>query len=294
MSKSKRKEPNFFIVGVPRAATTTLYEALKRHPNVFMSPEKETGFFLKEGTKDFSEYLDLFEEAEDEAVVGEATPTYLYSKRAADDIYSNIVNPKILIQLRDPVERMISQYRHNKREGQEENSLDEALLQEKRKIQEGFPKKYHYTKLSFYSSHVKRYLEIFGEKNVKITLFKDFSNDSNQVLNEIAEFLSINPQKLLETVGKHNAGNAPRFSFVNNFIQGDSRIKKLIQVVIPTQTRRKWGNKIRRDYNVRDSKVEVNITSEQKQELRNKFKADINQLEEIIDKDLGHLKQNYE
>ena len=127
--------PNFFIVGGIKCGSTSLYQYLAQHPDIFMCPVKEPSFFSDYGgiqtkyvfskiKKGFSEqplyqktekkfqnlskdeYLLLFDEVEDEKIIGEATPHYLMDMNSAEMIYGLCPDAKILISLRDPIERI--------------------------------------------------------------------------------------------------------------------------------------------------------------------------------------------
>jgi sulfotransferase family protein len=82
------KKPNLFIVGAPRCGTTSLWSYLKDHPDIFMSAEKELYFFDSDlwareaWAPTLEQYLANFSAATDERIIGEATPSYLRSKRA--------------------------------------------------------------------------------------------------------------------------------------------------------------------------------------------------------------------
>ena len=116
---SKDNWPTFFIVGAPRSGTTSLYNYLKTIPEIFMSPVKEPGYFIPNDFRGFSEkkYLELFKNVKDEIVIGEASAGYLASQEAAFRIKKEIPNAKIIITLRDPVERTFSDYLNNLRTG---------------------------------------------------------------------------------------------------------------------------------------------------------------------------------
>jgi hypothetical protein len=104
------KKPDFFIVGAPKCGTTSLSEYLKQHPEIFMSEPKEPHFFGTdlesywggrfERYRDVHKYLSLFANVQDEIRVGEASPWYLYSKRAAEEIKQFNPASRIIILLR--------------------------------------------------------------------------------------------------------------------------------------------------------------------------------------------------
>jgi len=109
--------PNFFIVGAPKAGTTSLYEYLKDIPGIYMSPVKEPNFFRTEFTStnrhighviNKEEYLSLFKNVKGKKIIGEASPSYLEDPKSPFLIHEKIPNAFILISLRDPVERLFS------------------------------------------------------------------------------------------------------------------------------------------------------------------------------------------
>src|SRR5262249_11013082 len=103
--------PNFFIVGAPRAGTTSLYIYLKQIPGIYMSPVKEPHYFNHEpGERSRDEYLELFRAADTAVAVGEASVGYLRHPDAPLRIRANVPHAKIIMSLRDPVEKVYSQY----------------------------------------------------------------------------------------------------------------------------------------------------------------------------------------
>ena len=150
--------PNFFIVGAPKAGTTSLYHYLDQHPDIYMSPVKEPNYFaaeirpenfkdLRGGTEsdlralreylagpmaekrfggvitEWDDYLKLFRNVKKETAIGEASVCYLWSKTAAQNIQAKIPNAKIIMVLRDPVDRAFSQYLQSLTGGSTRNSF---------------------------------------------------------------------------------------------------------------------------------------------------------------------------
>ena len=148
--------PNFFIVGGIKCGSTSLYQYLAQHPDIFMCPVKEPSFFSDYGgiqtkyvfskiKKGFSEqplyqktdkkfqnlskdeYLLLFDEVEDEKIIGEATPHYLMDESSAEMIYELCPDAKILISLRDPIERIYSWYLSSTRTKNDADSFSKKI-----------------------------------------------------------------------------------------------------------------------------------------------------------------------
>ena len=128
----------------PAAGSTSMYYYLKDHPEVFMSSIKEPLYFrtdlkprgnLKNKYRLWEDYIKLFREAKNEKIIGEATPTYIYSDTAIKEIKKKIGNPKILIMLRNPVEFIASTHRYAFIDGYEKiKELGKALDAEKKRM----------------------------------------------------------------------------------------------------------------------------------------------------------------
>jgi len=111
--------PNFFLVGAPRCGTTSLYEYLRLTKGIYMSPTKEPNYFSAETIpdnfrfppiRDKKKYLDLFAKANKEKAIGESTVTYLQDPRAPCLIHEVVPEAKIIIMLREPIQRTFSHY----------------------------------------------------------------------------------------------------------------------------------------------------------------------------------------
>lgn len=190
--------PNFFIVGAPRCGTTSLHEYLKDVPDIFMSPIKEPHFFSiytvpsfwKNIIRDPNEYFKLFEKVKNEKIIGESSTSYLSDTGAANLIHQTNPQSKILISLRDPIDRSISMralisYEEKKNAGKFKNALKSARENKHYKMLNVFLKR------SLYYEDVKRYLDIFGKDSVKIIIFEDFIQNRKETLLEILNFLNI-------------------------------------------------------------------------------------------------------
>src|SRR5215469_13417957 len=130
--------PSFFIVGAANSGTTSLYGYLKQHPDVFMPALKEPHYFaqvtpshkqrhLRTIIRNQAAYLRLFHRADGCKAIGEASPSYLWDANAPYRIARAIPDAKIIILLRDPVERAYSHYLMDVREGLQDLAFAAAL-----------------------------------------------------------------------------------------------------------------------------------------------------------------------
>ncbi|HLC30378.1 MAG TPA: sulfotransferase, partial [Dehalococcoidia bacterium] len=130
--------PNFFIVGAPRAGTTSLHAYLRKIPSIYLPPIKEINFFSQfspvewpiPSIDDENWYRGLFADAGDRPAVGDATPTYLYDEGAAQRIFARIPGAKIIILLRDPIDRAYSHYLMAVNKGWEQRPFYQAVVED--------------------------------------------------------------------------------------------------------------------------------------------------------------------
>lgn len=186
--------PNFFVVGAHKAGTTSLYAHLKRHPAVFLPRVKEPRYFTPEVRESVSleEYRALYAGATGYQAVGDATPFYLPKVRAAERIRSVCPAARIVIILRDPVERAYSHYLFEHREGNSE-SFRKALRWYLNGRAGNGDSWHEYIEHGHYYEAVRRYFETFGREQVLVVLFDDLARNPNQLLARIAEHIGVDP-----------------------------------------------------------------------------------------------------
>lgn len=200
-------KPNFFIAGMPRSGTTSLYTYLKQHPDIFLSLYKEPHFFGKDLTpnvyaiREEEVYYSLFRGADGKKAVGEGSVWYLTSQTAAAEI--KVFNPaaKIIIMLRNPVGMLYSLHGLYVRTGNEDIPDFPAALdrQPERERMNGlamppgcyFPEGLFYTEVGKYYEKMKRFVDVFGMEKLHFIIFDDFSADEARCVRETLAFLEV-------------------------------------------------------------------------------------------------------
>lgn len=187
--------PNLFIVGTAKSGTTSLSRYLGEHPEIFMTHFKEPHFFSGHRPSrapfvhDEGDYLRLFADARTR-LRGEASPSYLWAEPAAARIKRVSPEAKILISLRDPVERSHSYYWHRVRRGLECRSFAAAVSDE---FERGWPKERPSLGWHMKCAHdVRRFFELFGA-NVRVILFEELIRDVRRELEGVFAFLAVDP-----------------------------------------------------------------------------------------------------
>lgn len=196
------KHPNFFIVGAARSGTTSLWMFLKQHPDIFMPQlNKEPSYFCDTyGYKNVNEYLKLFADSKNEKAIGEASTPYLTSPESPTRIKEIYPSAKIIIILRNPVDRAYSLYNWMIREGYEwKTSFERALVAEEYRFYDKNFKynnpQYYYNYLYFhsgkYAAQIERYIENFPKNNILFLLFDDFVRDPISTTQKVYSFLGV-------------------------------------------------------------------------------------------------------
>ena len=191
--------PNFFIAGAPKAGTSSLCAYLQAIPGIYMSRLKEPNYFSRiivpddhpvRPIRDHSQYLQLFAEAGDARVIGEASPTYLADPEAPRLIKATVPHAKVLVSLRDPVERAYSHYLMMLNNGTAKGTfLDEI----KRGLALGDNRSLSLLRadVGLYHRQVERFRSEFGDTQFKVLLFEEFSSDVVGTLRQVLDFLGI-------------------------------------------------------------------------------------------------------
>lgn len=241
--------PNFFIVGAPKAGTTSLYHYLDQHPEIFMSAIKEPHFFSAEVREercdpelrrrmarderslrdflggpmrekrfggivtDWEDYVRLFANASTESALGEASVCYLWSQTAAHRIAERIPNAKILVMLRDPASRAFSEYLYGLGDGTIRWSFREHIQRHLHHRSGHFCVHYPFLEFGLYSEQLSRYLERFG-RNVWVGFHEDFKKNPVELLQNICRFLGVAPEFLPDMARRHRAAQVPRMAVI--------------------------------------------------------------------------------
>jgi Sulfotransferase family len=220
-------------VGAPRAGTTSLYEYLKRVQGIYLPDLKEPHYFasnMPDGlfrinvprVRNEREYLNLYEKVKNEVAIGDASATYLWDKESPKLIHDALPEARIIMILRDPIERAFSHYLLHLRDGSETRlSFHDALISDYQvELEEGASSSHLYVGYGMYSEQVKRYLDIFGRDRVKILIFEEFVQDARDSVCNILQFLGIkDTTSLPDNIGNpYNAFSVPRFRYLPRVI----------------------------------------------------------------------------
>ena len=222
--KSDKKQhlstPNFIIIGQPKCGTSSLYSYLIQHPQILPAIEKEINFWNYHLDKGIDWYLAHFPavSSEQDLITGEATPNYLSSKEIALSLFQEFPHMKLIVLLRNPVDRAISHYYVCAKPDSDNRSLEKAILSGLESITNksninspNDGKINYYIKLSQYIESLSKWMEIFPREQFLILRSEDLFSDPAATVNEVFQFLEVKPYQLKE-YNKKNAGNYPPIS----------------------------------------------------------------------------------
>jgi hypothetical protein len=289
------RKPDFFIVGAAKSGTTSLYSYLIQHPTIFMPELKEPHFFGEwhpaTGVKNLEEYLNLFARVPEEIRAGEATTAYLYSSSGAQEIKRFQPIAKIIMILRNPVDRAYSNYweqREGKywesREPVETLSFEEALEAEPERIQQGWGYAFHYVACGHYAEQVARYLDVFGYDAVRVYLFEDLVVDAEAVCRDVFSFLEVDPNYPIKVAKAYNPSGPSRSALLSKLIYERLSIKVPVKKVLPITIRRSVKEWLR----AKNVGSIPKMNPETRSRLQGVFRNDILRLEKLIGRDLSN------
>jgi len=201
--------PNFFIIGAPKAGTTALYDMIKQHPEIYVSPRKSPRFFATEGEPPLfpgpagdslrrwavwkpRDYALLFAGVTNQRAIGEASVGYLRTPLAAQRIHQYLPHSRIIAILRQPAERAYSHYMYMRQHRREPaRTFEEALAQEETRIKEGWISGYYYKANGLYYAQLSIYYDLFPREQIKILLYDDLKDAPHPLLRDLFHFLDV-------------------------------------------------------------------------------------------------------
>src|SRR3989344_5825503 len=204
MKNNKGNGPYFIGIGARKTASTWIYHCLYEHPEIYASI-KEIHFFNNNDNyqKGLFWYESFFNKCPINKKTGEITSSYLTSPNAADRIYKLYPDVKIIICLRDPIERAFSHYLHDLRCGHLKKNIpfQKALLQNPQYIENGL-----------YYKYLKNYFALFPKKNILIMLYEDINKNPIKYIQTIYKFIGIDYNFIPSVINKRfNEDLFPRF-----------------------------------------------------------------------------------
>lgn len=313
--------PNFMVIGAPRSGTTSLYEYLRAHPDIYMSPVKEPDFFAypsldavhrpdpniavapeEEARRkaaleaDMTAYVALFEGANAQKRRGEASALYLGHPTAPEHIRRYIPDAKLIAILRNPSERIHSHYIHDQRIRAEYGNTTNKKKEEhhdfhavvERAFREGFSEPATnapevWVRSGFYYKNLTRFRSFFPQAQLKIFLYEDLVRDANTLMADIFRFLDVDDSFVLPTTEAFNASVVPRNRRLFRFFTTRNPVMQFARALAPAGIRAAAMRT--RNRVLADSKP--TLDPELSRKLISIYRDDIQQLQTLLNRDLS-------
>jgi hypothetical protein len=235
-----RDWPDFYIIGAAKSGTSALYQYLRQHPQVFLSPVKEPCYWAYGewrpdykgpgdmrllGVRDQDTYRALYQGVADHhKAVGEASVIYLYSTRAAQRIRDVRPDARFVVLLRQPADRAFSHYLMKLRAGHEMlDDFGEALEAETERMRRNWHPSWYYRDRGYYDRQLAVYASRFPPENFCVVLHDDFERDPQQVVRTVCEFLGLDSRFVPDVAARHNEGGTrPRSPHLARLVRSNS------------------------------------------------------------------------
>ncbi len=298
--------PDFLIPGAARSGTTALFEHLRRHPDIFMPLEKEPMFLALWGIgkrkewqsgelvedwtiPELDDYAALFDAASEHQLCGEASVWYLYDTQTVihniRKLYGDrAVDLKIVLILRNPVNRAWSHYMTKKSRMKEDLSFAEAIRPEtiRERLSQGLCYSYNYLGFGLYSRQVKAWLAAFP--HTRVWIHEEFFSDLTTSMKELADFLEISMNDAL-TIRKHvnpSGMHTNRWTrWIADQLLRPSLGKSLFKRLLP----REFRYRLKMGALQRTLKQQP-MPDEIRHQLRAYYRDDVDQLETVLNRSL--------
>jgi len=286
-------EPNFFIIGAARSGTTMLAEVLRQHPDVFVTQPKEPSFLAYAGNPPkftdpvadrgvnsqaitrYDEYLALYGKATAIARGDASVSTLYWHERSIPNIVSYFPDARLVVSLRDPVERAYSNFRYNQVRGAEHvRRFEEALDLEEQRVAAGWGMIYHLTAMGMYSRQLRPFLEQFGAERILVLFYEDLARAPETEVRRVFAFLGVTPRPELDYDLSVNASGRPKGGLNRVALRSASSLpastKTMIKRIVPREARERLrGRAIERVPMPEAARIRLEaVYREEKSELR--------------------------
>jgi hypothetical protein len=308
--------PNFFIVGAPKAATTFLYESLQQHPQVYMSPLKEPNYFASEMRPEYfpaeararvarqmheletylsgdlrekrfggfvtswEDYQKLFRNVAGQIAIGEASPSYLWSQTAAQNIAARLPGARIIINLRNPIDRAFSHYLHQVTEGLTNRTFRQAIDATLRVGPGQFPIERTLLEFGQYCGQIKRYKKEFPPAQIHISLYEDLQRSPAALMANLLTFLGLDADIRIDVARRHLEPRVPKLNGVA-YILKRSSLWPYLRKLLPQPLGPRLRSALLR------SRGSLVMSSADRAFLNEYYREEIENLAELLGRDLS-------
>jgi len=296
--------PDFFILGVAKAGTTSLYHYLRQHPQLFLPTHKEPRFFAYPENPEqwqgprvhqlistiptsLEAYLQFFAESPPASKRGDASPTYFSCPWTPARIARLIPHAQFILILRNPIERAYSHFLDNLTSGWEPlHSFEEIIqvyLEGKRR---NWWFKWHYIEMGFYAQHLSRYFQYFKPEQFLIIPYETYKAHRAHTLQTIFRFLQVNEHVPVNFDLTFNTSGVPRNQLIDTLLNRPNPLRTYLRKLLPASLRQQLRRKISER-----NKIRPPMSSRAREQLRGIYREDVHKLSEMLNQDFTHWVQ---
>jgi len=299
-------KPDFLIVGAAKSGTTALWHWLKQNTGVYVPAVKEPHYFcFADGNVPYlgneldpfyrsslvthaAAYSALWQDARPGQIKGEASPGYLYYPASVARIVAMNPRCKIIALFREPAERAFSQFMHHVRDGYEPmRSFEDALTAEAERSAKGWWWAYRYRDAGHYGPQWQHYQQAFPQEQLLALLYDDLRDRPEETYRQVCAFLGVNAGRA-DFATRHNNTESltqvPNAGALSRLLRHGSTISSMARQVLPQQITSDLKSKLQS----LNSHKAPELKAETAAELRRHFADDVQQLSQMIGRDLGH------
>ena len=291
--------PTFAVVGAARAGTTALCEAVRAHPDGFVTDPKEPHYYALAGERptftgpgdeeginsvsitEEARFLELFAGSEGAVARGDGSVSSLYyAEQAAPRLAELAPQARVVICLRDPVERAYSSWQYLRALGREpEADFATALAAEPDRVAAGWHHLWHYRGVSRYAPGLAEFLRHFPAEQVLVVTYDDLSADQVGTVAGFLEFLGLDPAAG-QAPGRVNASGEVRSKLVQQALtglRGVGVVRSTVKALVPYTVRERI-----RQANLRETSIDADL----RRRLAGEFAADLGAVEDLLGRPL--------
>jgi len=291
--------PNFLIIGASKSGTTTLHNVFLNHPEIYICPTKEVGFFwaYQENIQiqgpgaerlknvlitDLNQYQQLFDKVSTEKAIGEASVRYISHPNVPERIHSIIPHVKLIASLRQPADRAFSAFTMNRRDGLEPCSdFQEALEQERSGMRDHWIS-CRYLNRGFYYASLKQFFELFDRQKFHISLMEDLIDNPMGLLISLFRFLEVDESFASNLSHRHNPSGIIRNPLKRFMWTNSNRLRAAVRPILEPRFRHLATEWFMHDLEKPQFPLQLRV------ELTEYYRKDIEQLQDLLQRDLSH------
>jgi sulfotransferase family protein len=265
--------PNFLVIGSMKAGTSSLYQYLRLHPQVFMAEPQELNFFFDPAwSRGVGWYEKQFAAAGDAVAIGNNSPACTMQPRhggAPERAHSVVPDARLVYLIRHPVERMVSHYHHRRVNGNETRPIETALREEP-----------DYLDTSRYAYQIERWLEFFPREQLLVVTQDEMRDDRRDFLRRVYAFIGADPDWW-----------SPQLSGAWNVSEQRQLQRPLVKRLLQLGPLRRAAGRLpqpvdaalRRATHRKPPEVEIAISEELEAELADRLRPDVARLRAYMD-----------